>query len=437
MKIKVCSTAICVLLLASCVKTNELYDRGQYIDGADFTKIFYTDHDPLSSLSISKESSVSLDASQYCNGTRGLSTKTNKTGSIDFTPMQMSVSVSQTKALDGTLSLDVTIPKLNPYESNLPVSILLGKTYEGKYAISSSKGADFNVQSYSFEVTDDDVVDVTMDGAKFTFSPSKIGETTLTLKANVTVSGTDFELQTSIQFTFANPYGTRAGYSERYPEVFSYQGSYLSADPSDDWNLSYAKTNNDSSFIGKSFGRSKCLATTDESFKSGYLSKIYDGQMYCEGYHSRALVALDQNGYSAFFPKTLDTGDYFLMSFRGGSNDDTGSNHNAGSPRISSFDLSLDFYYRDSEGYRKVTVVSDDVIVETDNGGEGCTFFGFKFSEIGVDPKGILGMGLRYNDFQDPQYAFASEETCNQKEPKQYSWGLLVYELMFPDSTWK
>ncbi len=218
-----------------------------------------------------------------------------------------------------------------------------------------------------------------------------------------------------------------SGPQSMYPEIFQYhEGSSvvtLDASPSGDWSQE-AEGQDDSRYIGKAFGRTKCLGRVDSTFKEGLLSKLYNGQMYCLALHNEALIQLDRQGLDARFPKSLATGDYFLMSFRGGSL--------YGIPRITTFDLTLCFY----QGTVAYEHTFSNLLTWTDNGGDGDSFFGFKFSDFdpAFDPKGMSGWGLRYDHVQDP--ALAGQLTpAEQANPNAY-WGMLIYEVMLPDSSW-
>jgi hypothetical protein len=254
------------------------------------------------------------------------------------------------------------------------------------------------------------------------------------------------------QLTLNGTVPSRKGLRSMYPEVLQYEKKAadgtsstvtLAADSLNDWR--YVDTGKDSEFIGKSFGRTKCLAITDSSFKEGFLSKLYNGQLFCDGDHMRALVQFDQVGYDAAFPKTLASGDYFLISLRGGSTylydnpkhaTNSAEPEKSALPRLTELDLNLKFYKANGSAFDYYSITAKNVLVRTDDGGEGVSFFGFKFSDIGIkDTAGIAGMSFSYSNFQDPGIGTA-QETIDAATPKDFYWGALVYEVMFPDSSW-
>jgi hypothetical protein len=209
-----------------------------------------------------------------------------------------------------------------------------------------------------------------------------------------------------------------------YPEIFLYGNGTVTLDatPEHDWSQDL-EGQSDASYVGTAFGRTKCLVKCDSSFNNGLLSKLYNGQVYCLGLHAKALVQLKEEGLDASLPKKLVSGDYFLMSFRGGSL--------FGEARITKIDLTIKFY-KGSESY---VLTFNDLAEWTDNGGDGDSFFGFKFSDIGIDPAGITGFGISYDNLQDDDLTSATLTEEQKENPNAY-WGMLVYEVMFPDSTW-
>jgi hypothetical protein len=215
----------------------------------------------------------------------------------------------------------------------------------------------------------------------------------------------------------------------KYPLMFHYDfpdGRHvfpLASDAYSEWTIN--DEGNDADYIGKTFGRSKCLATIDPTFKTGIFSKLYNGQTYCMAISNAALVQADSEGFSTQMPKRLTTGDWFLMSFRGGST--------YGEARITTLDLSLRFYKKNGDVFDYYTVKAKNVYQCTDDGGEGVTFFGFQFSDIGFDDRiGLSGWGVSFSNVSDPGYP----ESYLASEEANAHFGVLIYEVMFPNSSW-
>lgn len=184
----------------------------------------------------------------------------------------------------------------------------------------------------------------------------------------------------------------------------------------------------DDTFINSSFGRTKCMAVQDPSFKEGVLSKLYNGQMYCDGWYSKARVQIDENGFSTRLPKTLSKGSYFMMSLRGGSNVNTN-----GATRLCIVDLRVDFY----KGNEIYSVGLPGVALSTDGFGVGemCSFVGFNMNDMtDFSLEGITGYGVSFSNYTDPDYA---EVSSNKDDDKENHFGVMLYEVMFIDAEWK
>jgi len=129
-------------------------------------------------------------------------------------------------------------------------------------------------------------------------------------------------LTSSDIFAGLNDSGSYTGFSTarvKYPGMFlDSQGHnlYVNRNNNDastyfaDWN---AQDPSDEEYLGVSFGRTLCLGTTDEAFKHGVMSKLYDGQLHCLGAYSKARVQLTSDGYTTRFPKQLVSADYLVF----------------------------------------------------------------------------------------------------------------------------
>ena len=58
------------------------------------------------------------------------------------------------------------------------------------------------------------------------------------------------------------------------------------------------------------------LGETDEAFKQGILSKLYDGRIQCDGYYQRSRVQMNDKGYGTSFPKQLENAKYIALAIR-------------------------------------------------------------------------------------------------------------------------
>lgn len=416
--------------LASCVKTNETYRNGEYENGS-FTDYFFMNHDEVGDKKGQAKKEITLTSDSYWNGTN------NGVGSVTYTPYVYKV----THAPEGEESINGF--NLVPGWENLMAN---GEQEDGyvwywrdyfsslspKILDEGNKEMDSSSSSFEYYSSDPNVA--VWNGTHLEIKG--VGEATLKVKWA--------SLTSEASLSVKAPYGSRVGVNDGAPELFEAtvkdqngNEKNVSLNSMYDWVPGY-KDLDDEDFFQKnpSFGRYYSMGRIDDSFKEGYLSKLYNGQLYCDGYHSLAFVCLENSGFTSLYSKEMISGDYFLMSFRGGSDYVGGRGHNQNEPRISAFDLSVDFYYRNGNKYDYVTVTSKQAITETDHGGEGTTMFGFRFSDIGLDPKGIAGIGIHYDNFEDRFSSCTGKIASTMPKATDYQFGLLLYEVMFPGSSW-
>lgn len=180
------------------------------------------------------------------------------------------------------------------------------------------------------------------------------------------------------------------------------------------------------------YGQNKKLTRYNPAFSRGYLSKLYNGQIQCDAWSSYSLVELDKRGYGTLFPAELHSAPYFAMSCRGGS--DTPSGHG----RLSRFQINVTFYKMQNDGYVGTTFALDQVPLETNISAEDTSLVGFYFDEVGYDPSGVLGMSVTFSIQEDEvEIDGTSYHPSNDfTEESPYYTGLMMLEVLFPDSEW-
>lgn len=188
------------------------------------------------------------------------------------------------------------------------------------------------------------------------------------------------------------------------------------------------------------FGDSFKMSSIDSSFKYGYISKLFDGQMFCNGDHQLARVQIDENGFGKLFQKELGQFDYFAMNFKA-SFDFTVKSFNSKSN--SKIKLHVGFYTRNSENKYELTDVTytlNNVPTNTgDSKDRNCYIF-FGFSLKNIDISRCCGLSVTY-DLLDATAVYPSNEgdvTLNfeQIKSEQIDHSLMLYEVLLPRSTW-
>lgn len=181
---------------------------------------------------------------------------------------------------------------------------------------------------------------------------------------------------------------------------------------------------NNQTFIGDDYK----LTKADDSFKNGYLSKLYDGWMFCGGRFQLSRVQIDEGGFGTIFDKQSDDleDSYFAMNFKA-SNDYT-QEDNPASAHLSDINIKVSFYCRNDDKYDKVTYTYNLYNLSTNYSDirlyDTYTFFGFKIDSSVI--KNLQGYSIEFDVIRD-----------SHSQEKGLDYSLMLYEVMFPNSTWR
>ena len=189
---------------------------------------------------------------------------------------------------------------------------------------------------------------------------------------------------------------------------------------------------------GKDYGfEVKNLIKTEEKFAYGYLSKLYDGRLRCDGLTTRSRVQLNNSGYGTFFPKEYRGSESFAFALRGGTTIDY-PNEEA---RIRSvkIDATFKFYIR-REGtniYDRVDMVFNDLQISSDNGGSTT------YVEVPLDAGynellyGADAMSFEFSLSDLSQYAgYKITDNYLDEDKEKEHFSIMLYEVLFPESKW-
>ena len=205
------------------------------------------------------------------------------------------------------------------------------------------------------------------------------------------------------------PDGYRSGTTEPY--------SFLIDTPHEDAGVGYGPSNN--------------LISVDEAFARGFLSRLYDGRIQCDGYYAKSRVQIDGAGYGALFPKEMVNYRYFALSVRGA---DMSVNYNF----FVNVNINLTFYVynHDIALYVPYLFQMKNLPIKT-NYNSQVTIFGFYFAGVmGADVnllKRASGMSITFSlegDYED--YTIDREDETEGKE----HFALMLYEVLLPKSSW-
>ena len=195
----------------------------------------------------------------------------------------------------------------------------------------------------------------------------------------------------------------------------------------------------------KAYGPAVKLSNYDNSFKYGVISKMFDGQMFCNGDFQNARTQVEsmnqdeKKGFGVLFSKECNDASYFMMNFKCSVVTESSQNLVSGK---SNFELYVSFVLKTDSGYKYVptkTVVEnvptnsgddhdesrpESVRFTGRNGSYVC--FGFSVKELNLNR--LIGFTVQYKLLSD---------TVSVQYPTEKAYhAIMLYEASFPHTTW-
>ena len=175
------------------------------------------------------------------------------------------------------------------------------------------------------------------------------------------------------------------------------------------------------------YSQNKRLDRFYEKFSRGYLSKLYNGQIKCNGWSYYAMAVLSKEGFGTMFPYELKSAEYFATSLLV-STDYTP----VGSGRVVTVNPHFTFYKYGSNGLDAYQVNLNEVHLSCNAGAALTSLVGFRFADVGINPESIVGFSLTYDLVRDSVLPDATSDFSIEGKHD----GVSIYEILFPDSTW-
>lgn len=190
----------------------------------------------------------------------------------------------------------------------------------------------------------------------------------------------------------------------------------------------------------KCYGPSVSIAKDNESFRYGYISKLFDGQFFCNGDYEKARVQIDEQGFATKFSKeySFTDEDYFGLNLKGAIEFRRDGESIQIAPHTSRVELTINFYIKSDNGYYRVPV-SHTFDVPTNTGDsllirdQQYAFIGFKLNDA-IKINRCAGISFEYRLVQDLTLDALNAQEKYQTNPLKHS--LLLYEVVMPNSIW-
>ncbi|MBO5527721.1 MAG: hypothetical protein J6A47_00160 [Bacilli bacterium] len=179
------------------------------------------------------------------------------------------------------------------------------------------------------------------------------------------------------------------------------------------------------------YSQNKRLDRFYEKFSRGYLSKLYNGQIKCNGWSYYAMMVISDQGFGTMFPYELVDAEYFGSVVLVGTDAEGGDKAR---PVIVNIDYTF-YKYSDSGSLEGYQVTVKEAVLSCNAGAARTSLVGFKFADAGIDPKSIVGFSLTYELVKDECPNIEGTPSSDFSKDGYHD-GICLYELLFPDSTW-
>ena len=198
----------------------------------------------------------------------------------------------------------------------------------------------------------------------------------------------------------------------------------------------------------KAYGPAVRLSDVDKSFKYGVSSKLFDGQMFCNGdfQNSRTQVGPSNkgthNGFGLTFERECSYSEYFMCNFK--CSVITDQSQNLGY-QTTDLTLKLGFYLKNDTGYTYIPVTYRIKDVPTNSGDDhflepysgrytSYICFGFKLFDGSQASESCLNLN-RLAGFSF-EYIHNGDSYSDAHAGENISHAVMLYEVSLPHSTW-
>ena len=215
----------------------------------------------------------------------------------------------------------------------------------------------------------------------------------------------------------------------------------------DEYAYTYDKSEPSDSNL-KAYGPAVCMTKLDDSFKYGVTSKMFDGQMFCNGDFQMSRTQVEpinqgsQKGFGVLFSKEGGNTSYFMMNLKCS----LVYKDNQNLPTYySDLTLKIGIILKNDTGYtyepltynvdKVPTNSGDDHSIEPYTGRYSLyTCFGFNLDKI--DTNRLIGFTLQY-EYKD---IFSYNNSTKKYYPATFTediyHSIMLYEVSFPKTTW-
>ena len=202
------------------------------------------------------------------------------------------------------------------------------------------------------------------------------------------------------------------------------------------YDLSTPESSDTSAYGKQPYGPAVKLSNYDDSFRYGVVGKLFDGQLFCNGYYAAARVQVKPgrgNGFGALLSKECNNASYMMLNFKCSLITEASQNLGVGTSDIK---LIISLVFKTNNGYIYQPVTYTLTGVPTNSGdafnstGRYSAYrcFGFNLENIleNVDSDRLIGFTFEYEKLADSFTSITDEKYH----------AVMLYEVSFPHTTW-
>ncbi len=202
------------------------------------------------------------------------------------------------------------------------------------------------------------------------------------------------------------------------------------------YDLSAPEKTDTAAYGKKPYGPAVKLSNYDDSFRYGVVGKLFDGQLFCNGYYAAARVQVKPgrgNGFGALFSKECNNATYMMLNFKCALITENSQNLGHGT---SDLKLIISLIFKENNGYIYQPVTYTLPGVPTNSGDafnstgryDAYRCFGFNMKGIldQVDSDRLIGFSFEYEKLAD-SFDSVTDEKYH---------AVMLYEVSFPHTSW-
>lgn len=197
----------------------------------------------------------------------------------------------------------------------------------------------------------------------------------------------------------------------------------------------------------KAYGPAVAMINLDDSFRYGVVSKMFDGQMFCNGDFQKSRTQVEptnqgqDKGFGVLFSKESNDSTYFMMNLKCSVVYEDFQNLPT---CYSDLKITVGFYLRNDTGYTYEPMTYKIPRVPTNSGDDhfmppyasrNNMYVCFGFSTENIETNRLIGFSIQY-EYEGIYVSRDESNTAEVSFTEDILHAIMLYEVSFPHTTW-